>query len=101
MSASDLDPKPDGREQAPIARALNAVYAEMGQRADTDFNPRNYHSNEIRKIIETRGLQLYYQVDADWHYRGAERRWSPLNDRSSWREIRLIAGEEHDKVVHL
>ncbi|PRP96532.1 Serine dehydrogenase proteinase [Enhygromyxa salina] len=80
---------------------LGQTYAEMGQRADTDFDPRNYHSNEIRKIIETRGLQLYHQSDKDWHYRETERRWTTLNDRSSWRELRLIAGEEHTKVVHL
>jgi hypothetical protein len=80
---------------------LGRIYAEMGQRADTDFDPRNYHSNEIRKIIEARDLQLYYQVDKDWHYREAERRWSSLNDRSSWRELRLIAGEEHTKALHL
>ena len=81
--------------------SLAQNYAEMGQRADTDFDPRNYHSNEIRKIIETRDLQLYFQVDMDWHYRESERRWTSLNDRSSWREVRLIAGEEHTKVVHL
>jgi len=96
LPAKPLDPAVDE-----LLIQLGQVYAEMGQRADTDFDPRNYHSNEIRKIIETRGLQLYYQVDADWHYRETERRWSPLNDRSSWREIRLIAGEEHDKIVHL
>lgn len=80
---------------------LGQLYAEMGQRADTDFDPRNYHSNEIRKIFEVRGMQLYHQLDKDWHYREAERRWSSLNDRSSWRELQLIAGEEHTKAVHL
>lgn len=96
LPAEPLEPEVDE-----LLIQLGQVYAEMGQRADTDFDPRNYHSNEIRKIIETAGLQLYYQVDADWHYREAERRWSPLNDRSSWQEIRLIAGEEHNKIVHL
>jgi hypothetical protein len=81
--------------------ALGQVYAEMGQRADTDFDPQNYHSNEIRKIIEIRGLQMYYQVDADWHYRETERRWSSLNDRSSWRELRVVEGEPQGKIVHL
>lgn len=80
---------------------LAALYAEMCQRATTDFDPANYHANEIRKILEIRGLQLHYQVDSDWHYREAERRWTSLNDRSSWRELREIAGEEHVKVVHL
>jgi hypothetical protein len=79
---------------------LGRIYAEMGQRANTDFDPRNYHSNEIRKIIETRGLQLHYQVDMDWHYRETERRWTSLNDRSSWRELRLHEGEQLTKVIH-
>ncbi len=96
LPAKALDPEVDE-----LLIQLGQVYAEMGQRADTDFDPRNYHSNEIRKIIETRGLQLYYQVDTDWHYIETERRWTSMNDRSSWREIRLIAGEEHGKIVHL
>jgi hypothetical protein len=79
---------------------LGQIYAEMGQRADTDFDHRNYHSNEIRKIIETRGMQLHYQVDMDWHYRETERRWTSLNDRSSWRELRLNAGVQTTKVMH-
>jgi hypothetical protein len=96
-----LPAKPLAPEVEELLIQLGQTYAEMGQRANTDHDPRNYHSNEIRKIIETRGLQLYYQVDMDWHYREVERRWSSLNDRSSWRELRLIAGEEHTKIVHL
>ena len=52
------------------------------------------------KIIETRGLQLHYQVDMDWHYRETERRWTSLNDRSSWRELRLQDGVQFTKVMH-
>lgn len=96
-----LPAKPLAPEIDELLIQLGQVYAEMGQRADTDFDPRNYHSNEIRKIIETRGVQLYYQTDKDWHYRETERRWTSLNDRSSWREIRLIAGEEHTRALHL
>lgn len=96
-----LPAKPLAPDVEELLIQLGQTYAEMGQRANTDHDPRNYHSNEIRKIIETRGLQLYYQVDMDWHYREVERRWSSLNDRSSWRELRLIAGEEHTKVLHL
>ena len=96
-----LAAKPLAPEVDELLIQLGQIYAEMGQRADTDFDTRNYHSNEIRKIIETRGLQLYYQTDKDWHYRETERRWTSLNDRSSWREIRLIAGEEHTRALHL
>jgi hypothetical protein len=95
-----LSAKPLAPEVDELLIQLSQLYAEMGQRADTDFDPRNYHSNEIRKIVETRSVQLYYQVDKDWHYREAERRWTSLNDRSSWREIRTFAGEQHSKAVH-
>jgi hypothetical protein len=96
LPATSLDPEVDE-----LLIQLGQVYAEMGQRADTDFDPRNYHSNEIRKIIETCGLQLYYQVDTDWHYIETERRWTSLNDRSSWREIRVVGSEERGRIVHL
>ncbi|MFV8750570.1 SDH family Clp fold serine proteinase [Nannocystaceae bacterium ST9] len=95
-----LPAKPLAPEVDELLIQLSRLYAEMGQRADTDFDPRNYHSNEIRKIVETRSVQLYYQVDKDWHYRETERRWSSLHDRSSWREMRTLAGEVHGKVVH-
>ena len=96
-----LPAKPLAPEVDALLIELGQLYAEMGQRADTDFDTRNYHSNEIRKIIETRGLQLYYQVDKDWHYREAERRWTSLNDRSSWRALRLVDGAQQTKVLHL
>lgn len=95
-----LPAKPLAPEVDELLIQLSQLYAEMGQRADTDFDPRNYHSNEIRKIVETRAIQLYYQVDKDWHYRETERRWSSLHDRSSWREARASAGELQTKVVH-
>jgi hypothetical protein len=95
-----LPAKPLAPEIDELLIRLGQIYAEMGQRADTDFDHRNYHSNEIRKIIETRGLQLHYQVDMDWHYREAERRWTSLNDRSSWRELRLAEGVQFTKVMH-
>lgn len=63
---------------------LNEVYSEMGQRAVTDFDDANQHNNEILNIIETTGLMIRYQVDKDWFYRTAERRWVALNDESAW-----------------
>ena len=96
-----LDARPLAPEVDELLIELGQPYAEMGQRADTDFDPRNYHSNEIRKIFETSATQLYYQVDMDWHYRESERRWTSLHDRSSWRELRRVDGEERTRVVHL
>jgi len=56
----------------------------MGQRAITDYDEENHHDNEITNILEGRGLQVFYQVEKDWHYRKEERRWVPMNDVSSW-----------------
>jgi hypothetical protein len=57
---------------------LNDIYSEMGQRASTDFDERNSHDNSIVSIIERKGLQVFFQVDKDWHYRIEERRWISL-----------------------
>lgn len=62
-------------------------YAEMGQRADTDYDEHRYHSNEIQKIVEGNGVMLYYQQDKDWVYRKEEKRWGSLHDKSGWRLI--------------
>lgn len=66
---------------------LNSVYSEMGQRALTDYDERNYHDNEIFSIAEVKGLQIFYQSDKDWHYRTEERRWIHLNDNSAWQRV--------------
>jgi Serine dehydrogenase proteinase len=71
--------------------ALNNNYSEMAQLAYTDFDELNYHDNEILKIIETDGVQIFYQKDKDMHYRAEERKWVPMNDVSSWR--RIVQGE--------
>lgn len=81
--------------------ALNQVYSEMGQRALTDYDERNYHDNEILNILEVDGTQVLYQSDQDWHYRTEERRWIPMNDHSSWRRIRLQEGEPVESVFHI
>ncbi len=80
---------------------LHELYSEMGQRALTDFDERNYHDNEILNIIEGRGLQLFYQADKDWHYRTEERRWISLNDNSSWRRIELKGRQITQSVFHI
>jgi hypothetical protein len=79
---------------------LNDIYSEMGQRASTDFDEKNSHDNSIVSVIERRGLQVFFQVDKDWHYRQEERRWISLNNKSSWRKAekkkgRLIVSNLH------
>ena len=59
----------------------------MGQQAYTDYDENNYHNNEITNILEVDGMQVYYQVDKDWHYRNEERRYIPMNDSSSWYKV--------------
>jgi hypothetical protein len=80
---------------------LHALYSEMGQRALTDYDERNYHDNEILNIIEGRGAQLFYQSDKDWHYRTEERRWISMNDNSSWRRVEKKGGQIVQSVFHI
>ncbi len=80
---------------------LNEVYSEMGQRATTDFDASKYHNNEILNIIETKDLQLYYQVDKDWQYITEERRWKGLNDNSGWRKLELENGKIRTTRFHI
>jgi len=80
---------------------LHALYSEMGQRALTDYDERNYHDNEILNIIEGRGAQLFYQSDKDWHYRAEERRWISMNDNSSWRRVEKKGGQIVQTVFHI
>jgi len=80
---------------------LHEVYSEMGQRALTDYDERNYHDNEILNIIEGRSLQLFYQSDKDWHYRAEERRWISMNDNSSWRRVERKGGQIAQRVFHI
>jgi hypothetical protein len=80
---------------------LNETYAEMGQRASTDFDERNSHDNSILNIIEGKGLQIFYQNDKDWHYRTEERRWVTLNDKSSWRKAEIVKGKTAVSIFHV
>lgn len=76
------------KELHDILFELNNLYSQMAQKALTDYDENNYHDNEIRNIIEADGIQIYYQVDKDWHYRTDERRYIPLNDNSSWYKVK-------------
>jgi hypothetical protein len=80
---------------------LHTVYSEMGQKALTDFDASNYHNNEIATIIERAGSMLYYQTDKDWHYRKEERRWSALNDNSTWIRVEKVKGRQVSSVLHI
>jgi hypothetical protein len=80
---------------------LNEIYSEMGQSASTDFDEKNSHDNSIPNILESSGLLIYYQLDKDWHYRSAERRWVALNDKSCWCKAELDKGKTNISQLHV
>ncbi|HEV7499930.1 MAG TPA: hypothetical protein VGQ33_08005 [Vicinamibacteria bacterium] len=96
LNVFDLDPELDE-----LLQELNLIYSEMGQRAITDFDEVNHHDNEITNIVEGRGLQVFYQVEKDWHYRKEERRWVPLNDSSAWYRAKLKDGRVVKTKYHI
>jgi hypothetical protein len=96
LDVFDLDPDLDE-----LLQDLNLVYSEMGQRAITDFDELNHHDNEITNILEGGGLQVFYQVEKDWHYRKEERRWVPMNDVSAWYLARIKAGRVSKAKFHI
>ncbi|MGK7946919.1 MAG: ATP-dependent Clp protease proteolytic subunit [Microcystaceae cyanobacterium] len=96
-----LNVKEMDREVNMVLLELNKMYCEMGQKAVTDFDQSNAHSNEILKIIETNNEQIFYQEDKDWFYREDERRWITLNDNSSWRKMEQKEGEIYNSVLHI
>ena len=80
---------------------LNAMYSETAQRSLTDFDPQNYHDNEVLNIIEAKGSKTYWQNEKDQNYIVNERRWQTLNDRSSWRKVSLVNGERTIQDLHI
>ena len=84
-----------------MLQELNLAYSEMGQRAITDYDEENHHDNEITNILEGRGLQVFYQVEKDWHYRKEERRWVPMNDVSAWYRCRKQKGRTVKSKFHI
>jgi hypothetical protein len=96
LNVVDLDPELDETLQE-----MNLLYSEMGQRAITDYDELNHHDNEITNILESRALQVFYQVEKDWHYRKEERRWVPMNDVSAWYRCRRRNGRVVKTKFHI
>jgi hypothetical protein len=92
----DLEPALDE-----LLQELNLLYSEMGQRAITDYDEENHHDNEITNILEGKALQVFYQVEKDWHYRKEERRWVPMNDVSAWHRCRVKDGKVTRTKFHI
>jgi hypothetical protein len=96
LNVVDLDPELDL-----MLQELNLLYSEMGQRAITDFDEWDNHDNEITNILEGDGLQMFYQVEKDWHYRKEERRFVPMHDVSSWYRCRKVKGRVVKQKFHI
>ncbi len=96
LTVGDIRPELDE-----LFQELNLLYSEMGQRAITDYDEENHHDNEITNILETHGLQVFYQVEKDWHYRKEERRWVPMNDVSAWCRYRRLNGRLTRTKFHI
>jgi hypothetical protein len=96
-----LNAKPLPLEINRLLLELNRLYSEMGQKATTDFDEIRAHGNEILNIVETQGLQVFFQNDKDWFYRSEERRWITMNDNSSWRRIQRIGKQLRKSVLHM
>lgn len=96
-----LQVKPLDAKVNDLLIALNELYSEMGQRAITDFDERNYHNNAIVNILEGADIQVYFQYDKDWHYRTEERRWIAMNDHSSWHKIERRGARVEHSLFHI
>jgi len=96
LNILDLDPEVDL-----MLQELNLLYSEMGQRAITDYDEWNNHDNEITNILEGEGLQMFYQMEKDWHYRKEERRFVPMNDASAWYRCRKVGGRVVKQKFHI
>lgn len=95
-----LSAEPLPAEVNRVLLELNRLYSEMGQKATTDFDEIRAHGNEILNIIETQGMQVFFQNDKDWFYRSEERRWITMNDNSSWRRIQRVGRQLRKSILH-
>ncbi|MEO7328242.1 MAG: hypothetical protein ABI193_06675 [Minicystis sp.] len=80
---------------------LSSIYSEMGQKAVTDYDEQNHHDNEILTVVERKGVQIFYQLNKDWHYRKEERRWISMNDESSWHMMRRQGRKLTKSLFHI
>ncbi|HEX7814650.1 hypothetical protein [Dyella sp.] len=96
LQATHLSPEING-----LLLELHRQYAEMGQKASTDFDECHTHSNEILNIWETAGTQIFFQQDKDWFYRTDERRWISMNDHSGWRRVNRTGGKIKKELLHI
>ena len=96
-----LNVKPLSKEINDLLLELNQLYSEMGQKAVTDFSDIKSHSNEIMNILETNGVQIFYQNDKDWFYRTEERRWITMNDNSNWHITEIEDGNIQKNILHI
>lgn len=96
-----LNVKPLDPEINSILLELNKLYSEMGQKAFTFIDEHNSHNNEILNILEGKDIQVYFQNDVDWYYRTEEKRWTRLNDESSWHKNEKKGSRTYKSVFYI
>jgi hypothetical protein len=96
LAVRDLNPRVDA-----LLRELNQVYSEMAEARLTDYDPLNYHHNEICNVLEIISRQVFFEIDKDWHYRKEERRWVPMHDRSAWYLCTSVRGKYRPVRLHI
>jgi hypothetical protein len=96
LTVRDLAPEVDS-----LLRELHHVYSEMAQTRLTDYDPLNYHQNEICNLLEITGCQVFFEIDKDWHYRKEERRWVPMHDQSAWYRCNSVHGKYRPVRLHM
>jgi len=96
-----LSAEPLNEEINQLLFELNELYSEMGQKASVDFDERNALDKSILNILEGSGLQIFYQLNKEWHYRTEERRWVALNDNSIWRKAEMMNGKLSVSIFHV
>jgi hypothetical protein len=96
LDVRELDPAVES-----LLRDLNHIYSEMAQARLTDYDPLNYHQNEICNVLEIIGRQVFYEIDKDWYYRKEERRWVPMHDQSAWYLCTLLRNRWHPSRLHI
>ncbi|MBX7219045.1 MAG: hypothetical protein K1Y36_03795 [Blastocatellia bacterium] len=96
LNAKKLDKEVDD-----LLLELNELYSEMGQYCKTDYDEMNYHDNEILNIHEVNGMQIFFQVDKDWHFRQSDRTWLYTNEKSSWKKCTMVNGELTEERFHI
>ncbi|GAB4148633.1 MAG: hypothetical protein OHK0017_11530 [Patescibacteria group bacterium] len=77
-----------------ILNKLQLDYGAMTDEMITDYDNASYHNHSIYSVVETVGVQVFYQYDFDKFYREIDKRYITLNDKSGWFKTSKTETEE-------